>query len=472
MEYPAILPQLIFRITKSKIMTLKNKGLLLLIFLCLPGMNGYSQTIKTNAGMEHYEINESGELEVTPSATSSENDFDFLEGKWKVFNKKLRTRLNNCREWDEFESTLEMHKILTGYGNREHYKATIDNKAFEALAVRLYKKETRLWTDFWIDNNACEMDRHPVTGSFENSVGRFFAMDTFNGKNIVVVYQWDKTDPEHPVWSQAYSDDNGKTWEWNWFMHLTRNGGGGVNLNRNQKINVIELRNYVMKQPGQRDKFISYFEDNFIRSQNMLGGFTLGQYRVKGADNNFFWIRGFENMAARKKFLNDFYYGPVWKQHRAVPNSMLLNNDNVHLLKPLMLDKNGDRTSDTFNSNEFGKKKGVAVIDFYVANEKLDRLITFFGKTYLPLLHNNGIKDCSLWTSETIPNDFAPLPVFQDKNLLVTITYYADELDYQTKIKSVDSQLNEEARAEMHDVVTIKNTLILYPTQRSFTIAE
>jgi hypothetical protein len=376
--------------------------------------------------------------------------------------------LNNCREWDEFESTLEMHKILTGYGNREHYKATIDNKAFEALAVRLYKKETRLWTDFWIDNNACEMDRHPVTGSFENSVGRFFAMDTFNGKNIVVVYQWDKTDPEHPVWSQAYSDDNGKTWEWNWFMHLTRNGGGGVNLNRNQKINVIELRNYVMKQPGQRDKFISYFEDNFIRSQNMLGGFTLGQYRVKGADNNFFWIRGFENMAARKKFLNDFYYGPVWKQHRAVPNSMLLNNDNVHLLKPLMLDKNGDRTSDTFNSNEFGKKKGVAVIDFYVANEKLDRLITFFGKTYLPLLHNNGIKDCSLWTSETIPNDFAPLPVFQDKNLLVTITYYADELDYQTKIKSVDSQLNEEARAEMHDVVTIKNTLILVPYSEIF----
>jgi hypothetical protein len=62
MEYPAILPQLIFRITKSKIMTLKNKGLLLLIFLCLPGMNGYSQTIKTNAGMEHYEINESGRI--------------------------------------------------------------------------------------------------------------------------------------------------------------------------------------------------------------------------------------------------------------------------------------------------------------------------------------------------------------------------------------------------------------------------
>jgi hypothetical protein len=453
-------------------MTSKNKSLLLLTLLCSVGTSGYTQMIKTNVRMERYEINESGELEVAPSATSSENDYDFLEGAWKVSNKKLKTRLNNCSEWNEFESTLEMHKILTGYGNREHYKAIIDNKPFEALAIRLYKKETRLWTDFWIDNNACEMDRHPVTGSFENGVGRFFATDTFNGKNILVVYQWDKTDPEHPVWSQAYSNDDGKTWEWNWFMYLTRKDGREADLDRNQKINVIELRNYVMKKPGQRDKFIAYFEDNFIRSQNTIGGFTLGQYRVKDAENNFFWIRGFESMALRKKFLNDFYYGPVWKQHREVPNSMLLNNDNVHLLKPLMLDENGDQKNDTFNSNEFGRKKGIAVVDYYIANEKLDRLISFFGKIYLPLLHNNGVTNCSLWISETVPNDFSPLPVFQDKNLLVTITYYADELDYQAKIKSVDSQLSEEARAEMQDVVTIKNTLILYPTQKSFTIAE
>jgi hypothetical protein len=456
----------------SKIIIRKNKSLLLLIFLCPIGMNGYSQMIKTNVRMEHYEINESGELEITPSATSSENDFDFLEGKWKVSNKKLKARLNNCSEWDEFESTLEMHKILTGFGNREHYKAIMDNKSFEALALRLYKKENRLWTDFWIANNVCEMDQHPVTGSFENDVGRFFATDTFNGKNILVVYQWDKTDPEHPVWSQAYSNDNGKIWEWNWFMHLTRMDSGATDLNRNQKVNVLELRNYVMKQTGQRDKFISYFEDNFIRSQNALGGYTLGQYRVKGADSNFFWIRGFENMTVRRKFLNGFYYGPVWKQHRAVPNSMLLNNDNVHLLKPLIPDKNGDLKNGPFNSNEFGREKGIAVVDYYIANEKLDRLITFFEKTYLPLLHNNGIANCSLWISETTPNDFTPLPVFQDKNLLVTITYYADELDYQTKIKSVDSQLKDEARAEMHDVVTIKNTLILYPTQKSFSISE
>jgi len=37
-----------------------------------------------------------------------------------------------------------------------------------------------------------------------------------------VLYQWNKTNPEHPIWSQAFSPDNGKTWEWNWEMVLTK----------------------------------------------------------------------------------------------------------------------------------------------------------------------------------------------------------------------------------------------------------
>jgi hypothetical protein len=197
------------------------QNILLVTPLLFCSLAANSQSIITTTKMEHLKITKDGSFEITPSKTSSERDYDFLQGKWKVANKKLKSRLNNSAEWDEFESTLEMRKILTGLGNREHYIATIDSKSFEALAVRLFNKETRLWTDFWIDNNNCVMDQHPVTGSFENGIGRFFAKDTFNGENIAVVYQWDATDPNHPVWSQAYSADNGRTWEWNWYMTLT-----------------------------------------------------------------------------------------------------------------------------------------------------------------------------------------------------------------------------------------------------------
>jgi len=36
------------------------------------------------------------------------------------------------------------------------------------------------------------------------------------------LFHWDKTDIDNPIWSQAFSTDNGKTWEWNWYMYTNR----------------------------------------------------------------------------------------------------------------------------------------------------------------------------------------------------------------------------------------------------------
>ncbi len=161
-------------------------------------------------------------VNIIPSATSSENDFDFLQGKWKVQNRKLKVRLNNSNEWEEFESELHMRKALNGMGNVENYYASFDGKPFEGLAVRIFNPQTRLWTIFWMDTNGMVMDQHPVTGSFENGVGKFYANDTFGEKAILVIYQWNATNPNQPIWSHAFSVDNGKTWEWNWEMRLSK----------------------------------------------------------------------------------------------------------------------------------------------------------------------------------------------------------------------------------------------------------
>jgi hypothetical protein len=161
-------------------------------------------------------------LSSKPSAASSQNDFDFLEGKWKVHNRRLKARLNNCNEWGEFESELHMRKTLAGIGNVENYYAIIDDKRFEGMAVRLFNRDTRLWTIFWMDSNIGTMDEHPVTGSFENGVGKFYANDVFNEREIVVLYQWEALNPKQPKWSQAFSMDDGETWEWNWEMVLTK----------------------------------------------------------------------------------------------------------------------------------------------------------------------------------------------------------------------------------------------------------
>ena len=162
-----------------------------------------------------------GELIITASPTSSKRDFDFYEGKWKLHNRKLKTRLDNCTQWTEFESTQEMYRVLNGIGNIDNYLATFDGVPFEGMSVRLFNTKTRLWSIYWADSIEGKLDP-PVVGSFENNVAHFFTRNILNDKKILIVFRWDVRDKENPVWSQAFSADNGKTWEWNWYMYFTR----------------------------------------------------------------------------------------------------------------------------------------------------------------------------------------------------------------------------------------------------------
>lgn len=422
---------------------------------------------QSKKSMHQVDFNQQGDLKIISSNSSSQNDFDFLVGKWNIHNRKLKSRLSNSKEWIEFDASQEMRKVLTGMGNVENITAMVNDQAYEGMAVRLFNPATKLWSIHWADNISGSMDR-PVVGSFENNIGTFYGKDMFKGTEVILQFKWDITNPEKPVWSQAFSDDLGKTWEWNWYMYFTKSGVDTVeNPTTKQDINVIELRNYFLK-PGRREEFINYFEDNFIQSQNILGASILGQYRVKAADDNFFWIRGFKDMPARNKFLNDFYFGDFWKAHKAVPNSLLLNNDNVYLLKPLNLKDNSTNPAPGFNSNWFGKDKGITVVDFFTSNTKLDKLVDFVRKQYTAILATVGIDNTSFWVSETSKNEFTQLPVFQDKNLLVQITFYKNEFEYQSKIKLVESSLSEQQKIDLADLVTLKNTIILYPTERSF----
>lgn len=166
-------------------------------------------------------FDKSGELEITASARSSQKDFDFFIGKWRIKNRKLKTRLDNCEEWIEFEATQTDCKALNGLANMDHFYATLHGKPFEGLTIRLFDPKTRLWSIYWTDSDTGRLDK-PVVGSFEKNIGHFYTRDNFLGKDIIMAFQWDKTDKDNPVWSQAYSADNGQTWEWNWYMYMSR----------------------------------------------------------------------------------------------------------------------------------------------------------------------------------------------------------------------------------------------------------
>lgn len=171
--------------------------------------------------MKHQLITPSGDLNITASTSSSPADFDFLIGKWQVRNRKLKIRLANCQEWIEFDATNDMHTVLDGLGNTDSFRTTINNKPFEGMTLRLFNPSTRLWSIYWTDSNTGVLDT-PVVGSFDGPIGNFYTRDVWEGKAIIMQFEWDRSDPEHPTWSQAFSVDNGRTWEWNWKMFFSR----------------------------------------------------------------------------------------------------------------------------------------------------------------------------------------------------------------------------------------------------------
>ncbi len=179
--------------------------------------------MKENEKLDIPQVNfdKDGELIILATPSSSKHDFDFFEGKWQLHNKKLLSRLSNCTEWIEFDSTQEMHKVLNGIGNIDNFLATFDGQPFEGMTVRLFDTKTKLWSIYWADSNSGKLDP-PVVGSFENNVGHFFTKDIHKGKKVILVFRWDARDKENPVWSQALSGDNGSTWEWNWYMYMSK----------------------------------------------------------------------------------------------------------------------------------------------------------------------------------------------------------------------------------------------------------
>lgn len=222
-------------------------------------------------------------------------------------------------------------------------------------------------------------------------------------------------------------------------------------MNANPGLRTLEIRNYLLK-PGMRERFIEYFESHFIDSQNVLGGYVLGQFRVKGEQDKFLWMRGFEDMRARFAFLRSFYEeGATWKEFGAGANQMMVDSDNVHLLKSL--------NQESFNGSHMGKEMDILVIDFYRAKEqRFDALVDIFQKDYLPSLVNKP----TLWISEMTTNDFPRLPVIQDRNLLVAISAFQNESEYLSQMRH-----SAESKSRWPELLADTNCLIVYPTARA-----
>jgi hypothetical protein len=152
------------------------------------------------------------------------HDFDFFHGSWRIHNRRLVRRLEKSDKWEEFEATGACQPIFGGVGNVDSFSAILpDRSAFEGASYRLFNPKTGLWSIYWADDRSCVLFP-PVSGRFRDGVGEFFGDDTHDGRPVRVVFHWTDMTATSAHWQQAFSADNGATWETNWHMFFTRVG--------------------------------------------------------------------------------------------------------------------------------------------------------------------------------------------------------------------------------------------------------
>jgi hypothetical protein len=155
------------------------------------------------------------------TVSEGQTDFDFLFGRWKVHNRRLRERLKGSSTWDEFEATVVARPLWGGSANVDEYEAAGPAGPIHGLTLRLFNPRSRQWSIYWANRANGTLDV-PMIGSFKNGRGEFYDQEMFEGRSIYVRFIWSDITPASCRWEQAFSEDGGKTWETNWVMDLRR----------------------------------------------------------------------------------------------------------------------------------------------------------------------------------------------------------------------------------------------------------
>ena len=156
--------------------------------------------------------------------TGGAHDFDFILGRWRVHNRKLREVTDpDCAEWVEFDAISEAFAVLGGtiHLDRIHVADPPDGKPFEGLTLRMFDSADRSWSIWWASTRVPGRLDPPVAGRFADGVGVFGCTDVVAGWSVGVRFAW-HADPVAPRWQQSLSYDDGLTWQVNWVMQLHR----------------------------------------------------------------------------------------------------------------------------------------------------------------------------------------------------------------------------------------------------------
>ncbi len=148
-------------------------------------------------------------------------DFDFLNGEWRIQHRRLKTPGKD--DWDEFEGEATCWSLLGGIGSVEELR--IPARDFSGMGLRLLDRESRVWSDYWVNAKSGALGAAGMTGGFTDGEGIFESEETDEAGSLIARGVWDRIVPgKSHRWYQATSRDGGRRWDYSWYMDWTRAG--------------------------------------------------------------------------------------------------------------------------------------------------------------------------------------------------------------------------------------------------------
>jgi|HubBroStandDraft_2_1064218.scaffolds.fasta_scaffold76627_2 hypothetical protein len=181
-----------------------------------------------------------------------QHDFDFEIGTWKSHGSRRLHPLTGSDTWAEFDGISVVRKIWNGRANLVELEA--DGPAvghIENLSLRLYNPQSHQWSLYYASSKSGALSMPATIGEFKNGRGEFFDMELINGRNTLVRNVWSDITPNSCHFEQAFSIDEGKTWEVNWITTDTRVNDDSIQQNSEAARTSLEQGS--AEPDGQRD---------------------------------------------------------------------------------------------------------------------------------------------------------------------------------------------------------------------------
>jgi hypothetical protein len=158
-----------------------------------------------------------------PATADGQHDFDFEFGRWTAkLSRRLRP-LTGSNEWVAYEGSSVVHPLWQGRANVGELEVAGPAGRIEGLTLRLYDPAARRWTIRFANSRDGELTPGLV-GGFSDGNGEFLDQETLDGRPICARFIFSEVTPNTFRFEQAFSPDEGSTWEVNWVATFTRIG--------------------------------------------------------------------------------------------------------------------------------------------------------------------------------------------------------------------------------------------------------